>query len=190
MTFHDRSRLGAEHPMVSPKYNFFSLDSYRQLSISSSIIKEAKALHKTGFGLPAYYCFHYIDTTKQDIRGLLSSLVAQLSAKSDLCYKILSDLYSKHDFGSLLPDDGALTQCLKEMFKPPIYIIVDALDKCPNLPGPPSPHELVLDLIEELDDGEASEYDSDWRPDDARQAVLSACSSLITILNVDGFPVV
>ena len=50
--------------------------------------------------------------------------------------------------------------------------------------------ELAEILAVRLDDGEASEYDSDWRPDDARQAVLSACSSLITILNVDGSPVV
>ena len=154
MTFHDRSRIGEEHPMVRPKYNFLSLDFYRHLSISSSIIEEAKALHKTGFGLTAYYYFDFIDAPKQDIRGLLSSLIAQLSAKSDLCYKILSDLYSKHDSGSLLPDDEALTQCLKEMLdlpgQPPIYIIIDALDECPNTPGAPSPRELVLDLIEEL----------------------------------------
>jgi hypothetical protein len=124
------------------------------LSISSSIIEEAKALHKTGFGLVAYYYFDFIDAPKQDIRGLLSSLVAQLSAKSDLCYNILSDLYSEHDSGSLLPGDEALTRCLKEMLEhpgqPPIYIIVDALDECPNSPGAPSPRELVLDLIEGL----------------------------------------
>ena len=53
-----------------------------------------------------------------------------------------------------MPDDEALTQCLKEMLElpgqPPIYIIVDALDECPNSPGAPSPRELVLDLIEKL----------------------------------------
>jgi ankyrin repeat protein len=41
-----------------------------------------------------------------------------------------------------------------------------------------------------LDDREDSEYHSDWHPEDARQAVLSACSSLITIVNVNGSPVV
>jgi hypothetical protein len=34
----------------------------------------------------------------------------------------------------------------------PIYIIVDALDECPNFPGRPSAREEVLDLIEELAD--------------------------------------
>ena len=50
--------------------------------------------------------------------------------------------------------------------------------------------ELAEVLAVRLDNGEDSEYNSDWRPDDARQAVLSACSSIITIVNVDGIPVV
>ncbi len=32
----------------------------------------------------------------------------------------------------------------------PVYIIVDALDECPNSSGIPSPREKVLELIEEL----------------------------------------
>ena len=32
----------------------------------------------------------------------------------------------------------------------PIYIIVDALDECPNFPGAPSAREKVLDLIEDF----------------------------------------
>jgi hypothetical protein len=34
----------------------------------------------------------------------------------------------------------------------PIYILVDALDECPNFPGRPSAREKVLYLIEELVD--------------------------------------
>ena len=102
----------------------------------------------------AYYYFDFRDTAKQDVRGLLSSLIVQLCAKSDLCYNILSVLYSKHDVGLLLPDDDSLTQCLHEMLglpgQPPIYIIIDALDECPDTSGPPSPRELVLNLIEDL----------------------------------------
>ena len=102
----------------------------------------------------AYYYFDFRDTAKQDVRGLLSSLIVQLCAKSDLCYNILSVLYSKHDVGLLLPDDDSLTQCLQEMVRlpgqPAIYIIIDALDECPDSSGPPSPRELVLNLIEDL----------------------------------------
>jgi len=124
------------------------------LSTSSSIIEEARVLRDAGLGLVAYYYFDFRDTAKQDARGLLSSLIAQLCAKSDLCYDILSHLYSQHDAGSQLPDDDTLMQCLKDMLElpgqPPIYIIVDALDECPNSSGAPSPRELVLDLIENL----------------------------------------
>jgi hypothetical protein len=34
----------------------------------------------------------------------------------------------------------------------PIYIIVDALDECPNFPGRPSARDEVLELIEEIVD--------------------------------------
>jgi hypothetical protein len=111
-------------------------------------------LRDEGLCLVAYYYFDFRDAAKQDIRGLLSSLVVQLCAKSDLCYDILSRLYSKHDAGLRLPDDDALTQCLKDMLElpgqPPIYIVIDALDECPNSLGAPSPRELVLALIEDL----------------------------------------
>jgi hypothetical protein len=102
----------------------------------------------------AYYYFDFRDTAKQGVRGLLSSLVVQLCAKSNLCYNILSSLYSKHDVGLHLPDNDALTQCLKEMLglsgQPSIYIIIDALDECPDASGTPSPREVVLNLIEDL----------------------------------------
>ena len=124
------------------------------MSTSSSIIEEIKALCDAGLGLMAYYYFDFTDTAKQDVRGLVSSLVVQLSAKSDLCYDILSDLYSKHGAGSQSPHDDVLTQCLKDMLElpgqPPNYIIIDALDECPYFFGAPSPRELVLDLIKDL----------------------------------------
>ena len=50
--------------------------------------------------------------------------------------------------------------------------------------------ELAEVLAIRIDDEKDSEYHSDWRPEDARQAVLSACSSLVIIVNVDGSPVV
>jgi hypothetical protein len=50
--------------------------------------------------------------------------------------------------------------------------------------------ELAEILAIHLEDGQDSEYDTEWCPEDAHQAVLSACSSLITIVNVNGSPVV
>jgi hypothetical protein len=34
--------------------------------------------------------------------------------------------------------------------KDPVYIIIDAIDECPNIPGVPSPREEVLELVKEL----------------------------------------
>ncbi len=47
-------------------------------------------------------------------------------------------------------------QCLKDMLtipnQLPLYIVLDALDECPNLYGIPSPREQVLSLVRELID--------------------------------------
>jgi hypothetical protein len=54
------------------------------------------------------------------------------------------------------PDVHALKKCLADMLSLPgqgqIYIVVDALDECPNFPGRPSARQEVLELIEELVD--------------------------------------
>ena len=112
------------------------------------------ALRDAGLGLTAFYYFDFRNTAKQDVRGLLTSLLVQLCAKSDPCYQILSRLYSTYDNGSRLPDDKALVKCLKDMLElaeqPVIYLIVDALDECPNTSGVVPPRERVLELIEDL----------------------------------------
>jgi hypothetical protein len=101
-----------------------------------------------------YFYFDFRDIAKQDVRGLLTSLLVQLSAKSYPCNNTLSQLYSQHNPGSHPPDDQALTECLKAMLKlpglPGIYIIVDGLDECPNTSGFPTARERVLDLVDEL----------------------------------------
>jgi hypothetical protein len=102
-----------------------------------------------------YYYFDFRDTTKQDIRGLLTSLLAQFCAESDSCHDILSELYSKNSAGSRQPDIRSLVECLKKMLQlsqqPTIYIIMDALDECPSSSGfPKTARKKVLDFIEEL----------------------------------------
>ena len=102
----------------------------------------------------AYYYFDFRDVKKQDCYGLLSSLISQLSAESDSCYNILSRLYSDNCRGIGKPDIDELKACMMDMLRlpgqGPIYIVVDALDECPNFPGRPSPRDEVLELIEEL----------------------------------------
>ena len=109
-----------------------------------------------GLALMGYYYFDFKDVAKQGIRGILTSLLAQFCAKSDPCYQILSSLYTENHAGSQQPDNLALTECLKEILTLPLqptrYIIVDAIDECPNTSGIQTAREEVLDLLEELVD--------------------------------------
>jgi len=113
-------------------------------------------MHAAGLATMAYYYFDFRDVKKQDCYGLLSSLVSQLSVDSDACHNTLSKLYSDNIRGTRKPDVDALKECLTDMLnlreKDPIYIIVDAVDECPNFPGRPSARDEVLALIEGLVD--------------------------------------
>ncbi len=122
--------------------------------VRSAIIQEVGRMHAAGLATMAYYYFDFRDIKKQDCYGLLSSLVSQLSADSDACYNILSKLYSENIHGTRKPDIDALKECMTNMLnlprQGPVYIIVDAVDECPNFPGRPSARDEVLELIEEL----------------------------------------
>ena len=102
----------------------------------------------------AYSYFDFRDTEKKHLRGLLFSLIFQLSSESDPCYQILSRLYSDHAGGMREPSEDPLSQCPVEMLKvserPAMYIIIDVLDECPNLSGMPTAREQVLDFLEDL----------------------------------------
>jgi len=111
-------------------------------------------MRKAGLATMAYYYFDFRDVKKQDRYGLLSSLVSQLSAELDSCYNLLSRLYSDHAGGTRKSTTDTLTKCLKDMLdlpgQGPIYIIIDALDECPDVSGMLSPREEILELIEDL----------------------------------------
>ena len=107
----------------------------------------------------AYFYFDFRDISKQHWRDIVPSLLTQLSAYSGPRCDILSRYYSGHDKGGRQPSDDTLIQCLKEMLElpdqRPIYLIMDALDECPNSFGIPSPRDQVLQLVKELDDLDA-----------------------------------
>jgi hypothetical protein len=102
----------------------------------------------------AYFYFDFKDTAKQDSRALLSSLLVQLSDQSDIFCDTLFSLYSEHNRGSEQPTIDSLIQCLKEMFivmgRVSIYLVIDALDECPDDFGIPSSREMVLELVKEI----------------------------------------
>ena len=111
-------------------------------------------MSEAGSAFLAYFYFDFKDTAKQDTRALLSSLLVQLSDQSDIFCGALFYLYSTHKQGSEQPNDDSLARCLKDLLTMirhvPIYIIIDALDECPNDLGIPSSREKVLELVKEL----------------------------------------
>jgi hypothetical protein len=125
-------------------------------SLSSTIIRDIEAICKTGQAAIGYFYFDFRDSKKQHWHGLVHSLLTQLSARSSPLCDILSRLYDDHDSGARQPSDDALKQCLKEMLtlpdQRPTYLILDAIDECPDTSGIPSPRECVLQILGQLVD--------------------------------------
>jgi hypothetical protein len=121
---------------------------------SSKIVEDMEGMRISGLASVLYFYFDFKDINKQSRRALLSSFLVQLCARSDPFCDILSHMYSTHDHGARQPSDDCLMRCLKEILSLPgqgaVYMIMDALDECPNKPGMPSPREEILGVIKEL----------------------------------------
>ncbi|KAF8333766.1 ankyrin repeat-containing domain protein [Amanita rubescens] len=98
--------------------------------ICSTIIEDIKAIvqaqPETGL---AYFYFDINDKSKQTSRSLISSLVLNLTAKSNNLS--MDKLYNKHDKLSLPTRDELLTLLLELLqgFRE-TYVVIDALDEC------------------------------------------------------------
>ena len=121
---------------------------------SSAIINDIMTLCEAGSASMAYFYFDFRDLDKKTRRNLLPSLLMQLSSSSNSFCDVFSRLHNAHDNGGRQPNDSALMQCLKEMLtlpsQRPVYLIMDALDECPNTSGFPSARKQVLDLVKDL----------------------------------------
>ncbi len=102
----------------------------------------------------AYFYFDFRDEEKKNLRKSVACLLVQLSAYSKPCYDIIDHLYSEYGKGMYQPSDRILIDRLKEMLTVvtphPIFIIMDALDECPDDTGMPTPREAVLDFFKDL----------------------------------------
>src|SRR5712675_3552004 len=126
-------------------------------SVSSTIIEDITAMCEDGQASMAYFYFDFRDVNKQHLHDLIPSILIQLSAHSHRHHDILSRLYEAHDSGKTRPSDLVLVNYLKQILlnlptRRPIYLIMDALDECPDTSGIPSPREQVLQLVKELVD--------------------------------------
>jgi hypothetical protein len=114
------------------------------------------AVCETGSAIMAYFYFDFRDLNKQTCHDLLRSLVFQLSTCSSPCCGILHQIYKTHKDGTQQPSDDTLKECLEEMLRllaqGRIFLILDALDECPDSSGIPSPRDEVLQLVKELVD--------------------------------------
>ena len=124
------------------------------MSLSSTIIDEIDAMRKSGLASVAFYYYDFREDQKRYICGLLSSVLFQLCDQSDAYHDVLSILYSKHRHGAQNPSDIELLRCLRDLLalprQAPIYLVIDALDECPNTSAMPSPREEVLTFVEQL----------------------------------------
>jgi hypothetical protein len=111
-------------------------------------MREAKA------ALAAFYYFDFKDAAKRHLCGLLSSILMQFGDTSLRCWDILYELYTSCQDGSEQPSEATLAGCLNIMFdlsgQIPMYIIVDALDECPDSTDTPSPRQKVLEFLKDL----------------------------------------
>ena len=123
---------------------------------SSSVIEDIMAVCEAGSAIMAYFYFDFKDLRKQTCHDLLLSLLSQLSTRSSHCCRILHRVYEAHENGTRQPSDGTLKECLKQMLgllaRGRIFIVLDALDECPNSSGLPPPRSEVLQLVKELVD--------------------------------------
>ncbi len=121
---------------------------------SSTIIEDIDAMRKTGQASLAFFYCDFREDQKKDLRGLLSSFLAQLCHQSDSYCDILSKFHSDHAKGLRSPSDDALVGCLKELLnlprQAPVYLIVDALDECPESSAVLSSRVEVLNFMKQL----------------------------------------
>ena len=124
------------------------------LTVSAEIIQLIMTLRDNGAATLGYFYFDFRDEQKRNVRDAVTSLLIQLSAYSKPCHDIIYRLYSTHGKGTQQPSDGSLIDCLKEMLtitaqEQQTFIVMDALDECPN-DGIPTPREEVLNLVKDL----------------------------------------
>ncbi len=128
------------------------------MSVSSTIVEEIDTQRKSGLATLAMFYYDFREDQKKDLRGFLSSVLVQLCRQADSYYDILSMFYLEHASGSRDPSDDVLLRCFMDILElpgqPPIFLIVDALDECPNTSSLSTPREKALMLLEDLIDSQ------------------------------------
>ena len=80
----------------------------------SAIIQDIEGYRTPELAAMAYYYCDFREGRKQDRDGLLSSLLFQLSAESDACYRVLAQLHSNNAGRARKPTSSALTSAWRK----------------------------------------------------------------------------
>ncbi len=111
---------------------------------------------KSGLASLAFFYCDFREDVKRDLRGLVSSILVQLSDQTNSYYHIVSKFYSDHKGGKQDPGNNELVECLKDVLgvpgQAPVYLIVDGLDECSAISATPSPRGKVLTFLKDLID--------------------------------------
>lgn len=103
--------------------------------LSSTVIKHLRDRHspdpRTAL---AYYYFSFSDAKKQDVIGMLASIVKQLCARRPLLPQLVESFYEYKERGER-PDTKTLEAALLAALDgfSMVHIVIDALDECPRL---------------------------------------------------------
>jgi NACHT domain len=113
--------------------------------LCSTIIESVKDFSRSKNSRYAYYYFDFNDAEKQNVKGLLRSLLTQLALlREDIGDDILK-LYSENGLGMQEPGQTGLALTLFSVLQKlgRTYLLIDALDEC-------SQRESLLQLISEI----------------------------------------
>ena len=107
-----RFRSGCREERTLVRQIFF-IPTWRTYFVhSSTIIDDIDDMRKAGLASLAFFYCDFREDQKKDLRGLLSSVLAQLCHQSDSYSEFISNLYSEHANGSRHPSDDVLVGCL------------------------------------------------------------------------------
>jgi hypothetical protein len=126
--------------------------------LSSTVIEGVNGHQQPGEAV-AYFYFDFRDGAKQSLAQAIRSLLVQFCAKSTEAFRILEDIYKNHNQGQQTPHCREIVKALSRVVDTfsRAYIILDALDECPER----------YDLLNFLEDKPK------WKPEQLKVLVTS-----------------
>ena len=101
--------------------------------LSSTVVEHVKSICKKDSQCQyIFYYFDFRDSKKQEVAGLLRSVLVQLASRDLKTLKEVEKLYNQNDCGKQQPDKRSLLSILLSVLRSSLrtYLIIDALDEC------------------------------------------------------------